>query len=811
MSIFSKENLRTSQILLLALVVLSVFAASQAVASVKLPFDKGEIIADGWQVLKINKHAEFVRIELVNSGEKTGLEIAANKDGNPSEWATKQYRLQPAPEKFPPEGLLLATMEILKKHEVSNSDPFVSSAEDKKSPPPQKHIETTPEFSYQIRYWLGTPYLSMFLALFFVLVIVRRSRLVVYSEPDTCLMPALIVSLFCGAVSFALFYHLGDDAPIHHPVSDTLLKIRHYAEGDFHLLTGNVSSYSLHHGVLWLKALGEFNRLGFGFGGLSFLAAALHSLAVIILTLYLALKRGPFFAFLAGILFALISLGQSACPYIANTRFIALPLVLFYVLMDSIFNKPGFKKLMLAGVLLGLMTDTHIVMLLLLPLYFFCAGLWHENRLRNFIFSVLAFYGSFFAASFETHILDLEPLWNSGLFWPFVIVPPVSAILGAFSSWRLQAYSDDDRRLLWWSLSAVYISFSIHSLSLIGENYLHPRFFIAAGPAYALVLATLLFKVYRTLSQNGGMAKKSFAALLICGLLFCYAGFLYDKDWAHLQAKSKQGWSVRDVEALAEKFQHEGFEFDDLLNRLETPNRTHFINALYFFYSDRTTEPRKKPALLVFKKRNDLIAEKLPPGFERVALSRDYSALIRKLDSWIVRERSEMCFEELGKESKRLKCVNRKSINNCLLHEDCSYLADISDYHEPLSINSMYQTYASEKAASRRQVKVSLHFPLKAGRQAESRTFMISGDNYSMVEGLSWKIDSVEGLQYKIDKDGLSVVVVAGGTKNEGSLTISGIIDPSKNIAQYQLHPNVIECRQDLEEDTKAMLKGIGY
>ena len=96
----------------------------------EIPFKEGATTASGWTISKVAAdNWEFIHVTLTKDGVTTTLEVAFN-EGAEGDWATRDYRLMPAPEQEPPEPLLLETIETLRAWQAQQTEPFVEKKKD---------------------------------------------------------------------------------------------------------------------------------------------------------------------------------------------------------------------------------------------------------------------------------------------------------------------------------------------------------------------------------------------------------------------------------------------------------------------------------------------------------------------------------------------------------------------------------------------------------------------------------------------------------------------------------------------------------
>jgi hypothetical protein len=165
-----------------------------------LPFSTGDSPVEGWVVEEIIRHAEFARFSL-KKGETTNCaEIRYKRRGDPQEWTTRRYRIQPCPGQAADEPFLRALLGRLRDWEqAEDHTPFVVkisrfSREDQQNTP-RGPGDFYPYVFYQL---LNGAALAMFLALLVVWVLrFRRDRVVILSAAGTAIS-ALVVLLCVG-------------------------------------------------------------------------------------------------------------------------------------------------------------------------------------------------------------------------------------------------------------------------------------------------------------------------------------------------------------------------------------------------------------------------------------------------------------------------------------------------------------------------------------------------------------------------------------------------------------------------------------
>ena len=89
------------------------------------PWKVGDATTSGWKVTAVDEsNVEFIRVTFDKAGAPSTLEIAFNEAGE-GEWATKDYRLMPAPDTTAPDDLLNDAIAKLKSWQSTQTEPFV--------------------------------------------------------------------------------------------------------------------------------------------------------------------------------------------------------------------------------------------------------------------------------------------------------------------------------------------------------------------------------------------------------------------------------------------------------------------------------------------------------------------------------------------------------------------------------------------------------------------------------------------------------------------------------------------------------------
>jgi hypothetical protein len=167
-----------------------------------LPWKEGERFLSQWELVSTERHPEYVRLRLRAGETSTVVEIAGG-DGKAGEWATPQYRVQPAPGESPPEELLKDILLRLAQVEKRAGDaaPFVAKMEtaDRAASPPERgrHLAGSEQGEHLLVLLLS---LAFLFAAFLKALSATRSR---------CTPASLVRVLLTGAwLKFFLFWVL---------------------------------------------------------------------------------------------------------------------------------------------------------------------------------------------------------------------------------------------------------------------------------------------------------------------------------------------------------------------------------------------------------------------------------------------------------------------------------------------------------------------------------------------------------------------------------------------------------------------------
>lgn len=110
-----------------ALICLALTGAGAARAGdADLPWSTGDSGGGGWIIEGIQRHPEFIRLRLQRDAAETCVEIRYKEPGDPADWSSRRYRIQPCPEGTADEPLLCLLLGRLRDWERKGERvPFV--------------------------------------------------------------------------------------------------------------------------------------------------------------------------------------------------------------------------------------------------------------------------------------------------------------------------------------------------------------------------------------------------------------------------------------------------------------------------------------------------------------------------------------------------------------------------------------------------------------------------------------------------------------------------------------------------------------
>lgn len=200
-------RLAVAMALYLALFLFHSGASAETTSSLgALPWQKGDHLAKDWQISKILRQEEYVRLSLTKARQSTEIEISyAREPGSP--WEVGGYRLQPAPGATPPPELLAGILAELKKQSGdAKNAPFVKKHESPAIVTPRAEVLRKLEEKTEELADLGSLYLL--LALVAILLAIVLSRCWMRLDPTLrWLIPlmyglmALLILLFVFVIS----------------------------------------------------------------------------------------------------------------------------------------------------------------------------------------------------------------------------------------------------------------------------------------------------------------------------------------------------------------------------------------------------------------------------------------------------------------------------------------------------------------------------------------------------------------------------------------------------------------------------------
>ena len=271
-----------------------VWAASP---QMELPWQKGQELVPGWRIVGLESQTEFVRFRLKGASGEHVVEVTYNS-GLPGEWATRSYRVQPAPGENPPLPLLSAVLGKLQQLDAQpEQKPFVT-----------RHVLYKPTPLAESATWPALP-LLLVVGVFVLLVLLvwrrpaeflrrrlsalgadragdwalRFLRLLSFGlrpEPPRRSGKDWLLALGVAGSCFAYFQWLGLRSPIWLDVHRELLLARDCLEGYGCHFSGSPSSFSgLVQGAFLIHFLAFCQWFDLSINAMQNLMLLLHALA----------------------------------------------------------------------------------------------------------------------------------------------------------------------------------------------------------------------------------------------------------------------------------------------------------------------------------------------------------------------------------------------------------------------------------------------------------------------------------------------------------------------------------------------------
>jgi len=157
-----------------------------------LPWKKGDVPVPGWVVKDAFWHGEFSRFSLMKGEVVTCVEVRYRREGDPDEWSSRFYRIQPCPYFEADEPLLRSLLDDLRGRERSpESKPFAQEL------PVTADTVTPPLTFYPMGFYAALNGIAVLLCLLLAVAWLRRI-------PEGRLCAAAGAALAAGVVIAAL-------------------------------------------------------------------------------------------------------------------------------------------------------------------------------------------------------------------------------------------------------------------------------------------------------------------------------------------------------------------------------------------------------------------------------------------------------------------------------------------------------------------------------------------------------------------------------------------------------------------------------
>jgi len=552
------------------------------------PWQPGSEVGDGWRVVSLRRHAEFVRYTLSKGGDKTVVEVTYRRSKD-RHWVAGRYRIQPAPGYSPRYKLLTALRAQLKRwhQERVRADP--------RAPPLVKRVASAKDFAARgsSRFQVVAVTLVV-LVLLSLLGFIFRAALTRWTQrpvrawlalsallnpraasfgPDFVgrrdrwtLLLSVAVALLCSGVLLMV-------APPPPVEADTCidLALARDCHGVGFRFMGNSSSFlSLRHGAQWSLFLAACDGLGLGADGLHLLVTLLHGLAVggLVWLLLGYLRQGT--ALLAGALFFLLSVSFVEYPKLWNPTLVPVLLILHFGALLALLHRGKTWAALLAAASLALVVDAHMVHVLLAPVYLLAVALRARRPWFVAALGALAFTVVLAVPSHGSHVMNLRVLSTH-----WVVLPAAVGLLGAFAAGLLL-------RPHLASLAPVALHFQLLALAVVSVLLLLGvglRGLTGTGVRAYHLLPLLPFAVVY-LARLAAVLPTS-APLRHVVMLAAWIGVAHVAQGQWAQLSEKRGyWRLRDTERLAAVLYGDGYSYRTLASRLRGPRHNHLVMCL---------------------------------------------------------------------------------------------------------------------------------------------------------------------------------------------------------------------------------------
>lgn len=466
-----------------------------------------------------------------------------------------------------------------------------------------------------------------------------------FSRPAAVILcgAAVVVLTFSGLSSIYPEFWATDDG-----VRDLLLA-RDCAEQSYCHTVGSPSSLpGFHQGAVWTQVLAAVHVLGGRTEAQRILVLALASVAAG--TLFVVVYRWlrPTLAVPATALFVALLTKDHLPAQLASGGASALPTVLFAAGLLALGTTGRIRFLWIASFALAVAINEHIVSLLMLPPLVAVSMLARRRPWRSLATALTVVASVCILSSAAATRANLLAFAGHALATPLLIVGVAAAVICASLGDRFRSLGVDARAMVVGALTllpaiagAVFLFVAQHQFSL---HYANPILAPAATVAAAALCAPfeLLARWLRPLRWL-----PTVAALAVMGAVASN-----DVAMARLTSRSIPVWNLEEAEALAGAIASRGWNFDDLLFRVQSVACRDLVVGMSLF-APPPKPGQRAPVLQIVKRPHGQGAQRVLETIRADGGSID----VIEIDSWMIAEELRACREPIDGGAGRV-CEN---------------------------------------------------------------------------------------------------------------------------------------------------------
>lgn len=612
------------------------------VSATPLPWNRGDVVWDGWKVTRVHRHAEFLRYRLVRRAENTVVEVTYKRTAKQS-WSTQYFRVQPAPGFRPNYPLLRAMRRHLSTWEHKSDHRRLVA---------KRGFVRGGGYDWGgILTWAQAAKLALGLLLLCGLLLlppVKRALRVLFvkwTQFATLLNPradrfgpswvgrrtfgdvAAAFAVFAATTTTLLLS--SSPPPLYADTCVDLGLARDCVDGaGCYYRGGNSSFMGLYHGALWSHFLAGCRWLSWGPNTIHVAATTLHGIAFGSFTwILLGLVRRST-ALLAATLLLVSAIAMVEYPVLWNPTIAPITSVLFFGSLVAMLRSGRLVHAVLLGICLALVADAHLIHFLYVPVALLAMGLVCRRPWLAVLLGCSACAGLLWVVSREAMLSNLVLLSAEGYLIPLAWAAAVSFLLGL--AWR-EAYDTLEAPVL----QFLFLAFASLLLMLVpvaaqrvaGGHSVMTRYFLPTIPMATLLLARLA----RHLPAERRLRRVSFVmvwAFALYSVLSLVRGI----------GPAKTYWSVAEVKAMAGSLHGRGYTYEMITRQLRGPERQNVVKCLGVFTPKKQNHARKsKPTDALYVTRFDWNAppKRWAPGRELVWMGESSVVVLQRLTTWV--------------------------------------------------------------------------------------------------------------------------------------------------------------------------------